>query len=158
MGVMSPERAKQGLASLVIVACLGLQGAATFGSISSLTWPFMDYPMYRRAYGPGDPINEKQVVGRLRDGSDIVITPEAAAMTFWQFQRNVVYILGDFARGQEGDRRPLETLRDHYRQRHQQDLAELRLENHPIRITPEGIRLEPVEVIAAVRFEEPAAP
>jgi hypothetical protein len=137
------------LTSVFIVAILALQVSVTFRtwlrSIAlprSLTnmlspptlWPFVDYPMYSRPHYEGEPISQLRVVATLDDSSEVSIGPGDVGLDFWHFRLHVV-------RGLEmNDAARVRELVRLYQTRNNRRLVGLRLENHPIILSRDGIR------------------
>jgi hypothetical protein len=139
------------LVSAVIVAVLVLQAVATFdlfprllGRPSSYFWPFLDYPMYRRAHYEGETIEVYRVVGLLEGGGETVIEPADLGLSFWKFRDGFVWAI----RQRDGAR--LAVYAEHYRARAGRRLAALRLERAGHRVTRAGIEAVAPETLLTV--------
>jgi hypothetical protein len=150
------------LTSLIIATVLTLQASVTFRawlrSFSvppSLTrmlspptlWPFVDYPMYSRPHYEGEPIPQVRIVGTLDDGTEVWIRPGDVGLDSWHFKIHLVRGLdtNNAARVRE--------LVHLYEARHNGRLIGLRLENHPLILSRDGIRPGPPEVHQNLSFE-----
>lgn len=60
--------------SVLIVGCLTMQSVAYFAG--TRFYPFVNYPMYRRAYGPPVEARMYQMFAQLPDGRRIDVSPE----------------------------------------------------------------------------------
>lgn len=60
--------------SAVIVVCVTMQSVAYFAG--TRFYPFVDYPMYRRAYGPPVEARMYQMVAELPDGRRVDVSAE----------------------------------------------------------------------------------
>jgi hypothetical protein len=143
------------IVSTIIAVVLALQVVATFDLFPRLLsrpsrtfWPFLDYPMYRRAHYEGDLIERYLVLGRRADGAEVEVTPGDLGLNFWKFRYEVVGAL------RNGDRPRAAAFADMYRARHGTRLVALRLERHGDTLTRDGLRPAPPEQIAALSFGE----
>lgn len=127
--------------SIVVVAVLALQAAASFALLAPLAgrgpnwlWPFLDYPMYARAHREGAVVDRPVVIGTLPDGREVPVRPEDLGLNFWRFHYGVVEGL------ERGNIDGLAVHADLYRARHGTPLARLRLESRPLVVTRDGVR------------------
>ncbi len=127
--------------SIVIGAVLVLQAAASFALLAPLTrrgahwlWPFLDYPMYSRAYREGASVERPVVIGTLPDGREVEVRPADLGINFWRFQNGVVEML------RRGDYKWLAVHADLYRARQGTPLVRLRLESRPLVVARDGVR------------------
>ena len=141
-----------GLASLVVVAVLTLQAAAVFGAISSLLWPFTDYPMYREAHYDGERLNRYTVVGILGEATEVTLLPEDLGFNLWQFEKHLVRPLSRQHMEREDEKRLAIALQI-YQAKHRRTLTALRLENHPFVLSKSGMREAPTEVVKTVNLD-----
>jgi len=147
------ELLAQGPASLVILTVLLLQGVAVCGSVSSLLWPFTDYPMYRAAHHEGETMHEYTVIGVLDDGREVPITRGALGFKVWQFDKHLVEPL----RRREldaDDRGRLSLAVGHYQRISKHRLAALRLESQPYVLTKVGLRAAPAQVMKEIELDQ----
>lgn len=145
--------------SLVILAVLGLQGITAVGLTpgpiekSPFLWPFLDYPMYSLPYFEGDAIPRHRTVGITEDGRELEINPETLGTDFWIYRDAFVFPL--IHRSMRRDLGPGVEL---FESRHGVRLVEIRLEDRPLVLTPEGTVEGGVEVLGVARRLEASEP
>jgi hypothetical protein len=150
------------LTSLIIATVLTLQASVTFRawlrslslppSLTSMLspptlWPFVDYPMYSRPHYEGEPIAQFRISGTLEDGTEVWIKPGDVGLDAWHFSIHFVRGLGS------NDAARVKDLVRLYQARHNRRLVGLRLENHPLILSRDGIRPGPPEVRQNLSFE-----
>jgi hypothetical protein len=144
----NPTSAKQLLVSLVILGCLGLQTVALLDGLfpflnegQEFLWPFLDYPMYHPVHHEGEVIEQYVLVGTFADSTEVMIPPEAFGLNFWKFRS------GPAAAMRHQDSERIELYLDMMKSPRRQDLARLRLEDHPVISRRSGpVRVPPVVV------------
>jgi hypothetical protein len=133
--------------SLLIVSLLGLQMFVSFpheiarqhiseryGELPFITqcdicpvklWPFLDYPMYSRAYHEGDQLARYVAIGILEDDTEVHIEYDDLGNDRSYFNNHMIkgMVRGNLDRIEKAARA--------YQQENNQVLAALRLENHP---------------------------
>jgi hypothetical protein len=136
--------------TLVIVAVLGLQVAAVAGSVSSLFWPFTDYPMYREAHHEGETLHDYLVVARLDDGTERRVGRKDFNLNVWQFQKEV---LQPMTRRQvaDEDRARLRRAVELFEAKHARRIVALRLEDRPHVLSRRGVQAAPERIVG--RFD-----
>jgi hypothetical protein len=148
--------------SVGIVACLGLQALAGFrvlcpprSLVPSLSWlhvcaprlwPFLDYPMYSAPHRAGDVIDQFRVFGRLDDSSEVPILPADLHLDPFEFMYTFASQL------QEATNETAHRYADIYQRTRGRRLVELRLENHPLVLSRDGVRPGPVRIVKEFRF------
>jgi hypothetical protein len=116
-----------------------------------VTYPFLDYPMYRRSRAPGEPIEQLRLFALRRDGSEEELHPEGLGMTFWHFG----YMLRAVLRADVASVRDcLETL-DPGASR---GIAALRIENEPILWADGQVRTGERIVMATLQLADATSP
>ena len=147
------HRVTLAITSLVILIFLGLQTIALLGLYRGRLWPFVDYPMYRHPHYEGDSIDRYFLFGISEDNTEMPISAEDLGLNFWKF-------LWGFVPAVVEDRREqIEVYIDFYRTRHNKVLLGLRLENHPLVLSRNGLSPAPVQVVKTIRLKsQPAQP
>ena len=154
------------LVSIFVVGILSLQAHVLlvfyprdrFPALDSISpprlWPFVDYPMYSKAKYEGNPIHRLRVIGVLDDSTEIQILAEDLGMGHWHFQG----FIRALRRGTPPDE--IRWFVDSYHQRTERTLRSLRLENHPLAFSREGVAPAPKVVVATVNVDDlpPSAP
>ncbi|VXD11793.1 hypothetical protein [Planktothrix paucivesiculata] len=100
-------------------------------------YPFLNYPMYARARYEGIKVRQHLLFGVLEDGTEIPITDQELQVSRYLFIEEIL------PKVLEKDLPFLKEYVKIYEQKHQKKLVKLRLENHPLAITREGVN--PVE-------------
>lgn len=78
--------------STLILILLGIQGTISivlplfYPKTLHATWPFINYPMYRRIHHQGDVIPSRLIIGVHEDGSESVIEPSDFAWDPWYYK------------------------------------------------------------------------
>ena len=151
--------------SLIILGFLTLQTVAAFrilcppGTLLHLAplrllcspslYPFLDYPMYSDSFREGHKIEQFLVFGVLEDSTEVSILPVDLGLNFWLFRMGFVSSL------LQGNRERMETYIELYHRKHQRQLIALRLENHPLVLSKEGVNQAPPQVLKAIQLEGP---
>ena len=126
---------------------LGLQAFAVFRPVSPRLWPFLDYPMYNQAHYEGEAVNRYVVFGIFADASEARILPEDLNLDFWKFEYGPVQML------RRGDVEALKPYARFYSAQQNKMLVGLRLENHPITLLDQGVRVAAPQVLKSVSLE-----
>ncbi len=160
MNATAPASRTRSVISLLIFGFLGLQVIAVVNPFLSLyhessefLWPFVDYPMYSRAYDKDDPVTRYVLYGCVLDGSPVELTPKELGLGFWKFFRGPVH-------GVLSEHPNVEVLRRYariYEQRHGVQLVGFRLENHPIVLSEHGPAVGTPSVLREIRWTEPSS-
>ena len=132
------------LISLVIIALLALQTIAIFGSHLPRLWPFVDYPMYSAAFYEHDIIDHYYLFGILKDDTEVLILPEDLGLGFFKFLWRLVPAVKGY------DREKLETYIQLYWIRHNKQMIGMRLENHPVAVSKEGLTPAPPQIVKTI--------
>ncbi len=116
-----------------------------------LLWPFLNYPMYCIPHHKGDALDQYFVFGTLEDSIEVPILPEDLGLHFWQFygksqERGVVIAL------LQENNKLIKTYVELYQSRHNKRLVGLRLENHPLILSREGVNPGPRQVLKNFQF------
>ena len=138
------RRATIALSSLIIFSCLVLQSFAVFHPVSPRLWPFLDYPMYGRAHYQGEAVRQFVVVGIFADASEARILPKDLGLDFWKFEYGPVQML------RRGDVESLKPYAQLYNDRQNKQLVGIRLENHPLTLSDQGVRAAAPQVLNSV--------
>lgn len=145
----------KGFASLVILACLGLQTAAIVNGIHpfeepEVLWPFLNYPMFKQVHGQGEPVNQYILLGIRADSTESEMKAEDFGLNFGSFR-------GLLAAMRKQNSARLRFYVGLIREPDRSTLAGLRLENHPSLPGKDGPVALPPVVVSAVRVdgEEP---
>jgi len=149
----------QAAVSAVILGVLGLQAVAASASVEKRLWPFMNYPMYRRVLYDGQLVNRFVVVGRQDDGREVVLAPLDGHENYWLFFRTFIrpVIALEDNSADAAARRHVTAYCAAYREHYGRTLTDLRLENHPSRITRRGLQPAEPSVIGVLSVApEPA--
>ena len=130
------------LTSFVILIFLVFQTVASFNLIgrtvhkyygSPFLFPFLDYPMYDAPHYEGDTLKQYFVFGTLEDLTEVPIVPEDLGLHFWLFRRGFVFAL------LKDDYDEIKNYAALYEKRHNKRLIGLRLENHPLVLSRDGV-------------------
>ena len=132
---------------LIIVFCLALQTFAIFYPVSPRLWPFLDYPMYKKAHYEGEAVNRYVVFGVFADASESRILPEDLDLDFWKFEYGPVQML------RRGDATALQPYAELYNARQNKKLVALRVEDHPLILSEEGVLTVAPLQLNSVSFE-----
>jgi len=158
---MGTDMVARSLASVMILAVLGLQTLVGLDWISSIPhmrhrkgyyWPFLDYPMYKGRHVYGELLDRHVIIGTLADGIEVAVTPATLGLNFWKFEKGPVRAI------LEDDGGRLQSFVEAYERRHGQRLLRLRLENHPWVFEPRGAVEAPRQVVKEVRLTGDARP
>jgi len=141
----------KGFATLVILACLGLQTAAIVNEIvpfeePEFLWPFLNYPMFKQAYREGEPVNQYILLGIRADSTEVEMQAEDFGLNFGTFRRLLAAM-----RKQDSAR--LRFYVGLVREPARSALAGLRLESHPSLPGKDGPVALPPVVVSAVRLD-----
>ncbi len=96
-------------------------------------YPFLDYPMYAGVKHEGVNVNQYFVFGVLEDGTEIPITEQNLQISRSHFVRKIITRIKE---------KNLQVIKDYvkiYEKTSQKKLVKLRLENHPLVITRDGV-------------------
>ena len=115
----------------IVLGVIGMQAAAVFRVFSF--WPFIEYAMYRRPHQEGESISRYQLVAILADSTEATITPEDLGLNFWKFRNGPVAAVLD------GDEERLGQFVAVYERRHGRVVSRVRLEDHPMVLTGDGV-------------------
>lgn len=146
------------LTSLIILTFLTLQAVATFRilcpppalfpSLSPLRilcapalYPFLDYPLYAPPHYEGDTIDQRLVFGVSEDLTEAPILPEELGLSFFEFEKEFLLALRD-GKGDEVNK-----YVELYQRKHNKKLIGLRLENHPLVLSREGVKPGPKQIL-----------
>jgi hypothetical protein len=172
------------LASLVIIAVLGLQTIGVLVRPGAMGWPFNDYPMYSSSHQEGERILVRyHVFATLADGREIEIEPEDLGVNHFFFKKFVRLLLRQdedvapalpakktwrlrswlkgmawsqpFQDRAEEDIVPI--LMDHYYQQGGAPIVRLRIEDTPLVITRDGMKEAEVKVLGVIDWPPKAA-
>jgi hypothetical protein len=78
------------IVSGIIVTILGLQIVAGFADTGRWGWPFVAYPMYKRAHYEGERFDHDLTVRLvLRDASEHLVTGPDLGLSFWLVEKRV---------------------------------------------------------------------
>jgi hypothetical protein len=105
-------------------------------------YPFLDYPMYAGAMYEGVQVDQYFLFGVLEDGTEIPISEQEIQISRYNFIRKILPKIQD---------QNLMIIQEYvkiYEKNSQKNLVKLRLENHPLVITREGVN--PKEKIVIV--------
>jgi hypothetical protein len=124
------EKIGRGFATLVIVACLGLQTVAIINEVApfenpKVLWPFLNYPMFKRVHGKDEPVNQYVLLGIRADASEVELRANSSGLSFENWR-------GLLAAMRRGDSSRLKLYAGLIRQSEGPALVGLRLENHPL--------------------------
>lgn len=156
------------LASLVILGVLGLQLYTAkhlrefwpkFRRLQALHklletpekpsfWPFIDYPMYSYPNYLGDDIKQYVIFGILPDSTEVRIQPEDLGINYWIFMYGFKEAL------RKNDRKDIKNFIELYESRNNKKLIGVRLENHPLILTKEGVSPGKAKVVTDVKLED----
>jgi hypothetical protein len=123
-------------------------------------WPFMNYPMYSAAYGPGDRVAEVKLVVRPCDGGDPEpFTHADARLIYFQFRKAVMQagdVLGNTPPATSA--RAVEFLRDRIQRYAPKPACEWSVWSKLYEIGPGGLELPGLPWKKAGPWPIPAAP
>ncbi|NJK47051.1 hypothetical protein HC931_01495 [Candidatus Gracilibacteria bacterium] len=153
--IVKSERQNLGLflASLAILGVIGLQLYTAkhlrdfwpkYRSLQALhrllkapekpfLWPFIDYPMYSYPNYLGDDIKQYVILGILPDSTEVRIQAEDLGLNYWIFMYGFKEAL------RKNDRQDIKNFIQLYESRNNKKLIGVRLENHPLILTKEGV-------------------
>ncbi len=110
-------------------------------------WPFLGYPMFSYNHQVGDEISRYSVYGTLEDSTVVPILPQDLGVNHWHFKH--------LQRALENkDEAKIQNWVEIYQSRHSGHsgrLVGLRMENHPLVFSKEG--MEPREPQVVARWE-----
>src|SRR5687768_9026757 len=146
------SRRKAAAISVVIIVCLTLQAGAVINGLfrfvteRGYTWPFLDYPMYKRSYRQGEPIDQFVLYGTVAGSTERVLHSDDFDLNDWKF------MAGPLRAMRNQDEENLRLYLELFRRRQHQELAALRLETHPVTPGREGPILLPHAVLSTVEL------
>jgi hypothetical protein len=138
--------------SVVIMVCLTLQAGAVINGLfrfvteRGYTWPFLDYPMYKRSHRQGEPIDQFVLYGTVAGSTERVLQSADFDLNDWKF------MAGPLRAMRNQDEENLRLYLELFRRRHHQDLVALRLETHPVTVGREGPISLPHAVLSTVEL------
>lgn len=132
--------------SLFILGILALQAGVTFWFVCPpycppALWPFVDYPMYSEPRYEGSEFEQHFVFGILEDSTEVPLRPEDLNLHFWLFRRGLVFAM------LRNDTTQIQAYVDLYQKLHHKRLVGLRLENHPLILSREGMTPGPTRIL-----------
>ena len=140
------------LLSLLILTILGVQASISFPwryistyipAVDAVgealkppsAWPFLDYRMYAITHYEGDQILRERVFASLQASSEVEVLPGSLGVNYWQFQNGLISDL------LAGDRERVLEWVDVYESRHGGRIVSLRVENHPLVFSGDGVEV-----------------
>ena len=109
-------------------------------------FPFLNYPMYSGPHKSDDMIPRYHIFGIIEDGSEIEIKPGDLRMNVWEFFEGPVQEL----KKQNASMHRLRLYVDLFFKKRAKRLVGLRLENHPLILSKQGIQEGRIFVLNAV--------
>ncbi|WP_139294981.1 MULTISPECIES: hypothetical protein [Planktothrix] len=109
-------------------------------------YPFLDYPIYPGARYEGVNINQYFLIGILEDGTEVTITSNDLNSSHDNFLRNILPQI------EKQNLKLIENYVKIYEQKSSFNLVRLRLENHPLVITREGVNSTEKEVVVDLKL------
>lgn len=109
-------------------------------------YPFLDYPMYAGARYEGVNINQYFLIGILEDGTEVTITSDDLNISRYDFLRNILPQI------EKQNLQVIEKYVKIYEQKSHRNLINLRLENHPLVITRDGVNSSEKEVVVDLKL------
>jgi hypothetical protein len=132
--------------SFVIILFLLLQMGITL-RIFPAVWPFENYPMFSSVHYDGESKEQWRIIGRLEDGREVSIKAQDLGLDIKLFNRQFLKAL------QDNNREAIENGVALYQRRQGRQLIEIRLENHPLRLSKGGWQPEAIQVVRTINFE-----
>jgi hypothetical protein len=114
-----------------------------------LLWPFIDYPMYSHPNYLGDDIKQYVIVGILPDSTEVRIQAEDLGLNYWIFMYGFKEAL------RKSDRQDIKNFIQLYESRNNKKLIGVRLENHPLILTKEGVEPGEPKVVTDFKLNDP---
>ena len=126
--------------SIVILAVLALQTAASFGALHPFRyWPFLSYPMYNEAHRAEEAVPNFSLVAIDASGGEHSLSPRDLGLDFWRTLR------GPVRAAQRGDAHALIAYLEPYEHRTRLRVSAIRLENHPVTLVHGRLASAPAE-------------
>ena len=110
-------------------------------------YPFLDYPMYSTPKYEGDSFDRYWVFGISENSNQVRILPKDIGGNFWLFQKNFVSAI------QKNDKEKISQYVELYQSSNPNNLVKVRLENHPLVLSSEGLYPGKTQVIETVKLK-----